>query len=173
MADFFEGYYNAVVAGHEWVRLGKNNTLALQVDVNVRNAQDITAAMTGYIWFSDKTMAPRKRKDGTMGSSMAEQQLRALKYAGDMAAVSDIGETVLLGGNATRVHLKNDTYNDEVRLKISSFVEPLKEGAIQSAKTASKADVKAFFGGHKAGATKAKAGQAKADEADDDSSIPF
>lgn len=171
--DFFDGYYDATVAGHEWVRLGQNNTLALQVDVNVRNAQGIEAAMTGYVWFTDKTMSPRKRKDGTLGSSMAEQSLRALKYSGEMSAVSDIGDAVRLDGNTTRVHLKNEEYRGETHLKITSFVEPLKPGAARSAKPASKADVAQFFGGA-APAPKPESGPPPCDDEEDSlDSIPF
>lgn len=121
MADFYEGYYDAEVLATEWIASGKGS-IGLRVDVDVRNAQGVTQGMTGFIWFTPKTMVPARRNDGSMGRSMAERQLNAIGYKGPLADARRIGTTINLAGNATRVQLKEEAARDgSAQLKIAFF----------------------------------------------------
>lgn len=125
MSDgFYSGYYDARVQSTEWVTSSKKGTVGLRVDIDVHNAQGQTRAMSGYIWFSAKTMAPSKRKDGTLGRSMAERQLNGIGYTGAFANANQIGRTVSLRGNKARVKLVLEEYDGEERLKVNFFCDP-------------------------------------------------
>ena len=188
MSDgFYEGFYDAVVVHHQWMKSSKKQTLGLQVDVDVRNAEGQTKAMTGYIWFSPKTMESKGfRDDGTPHRSMAERALNAIGYEGEFGDARDIGVSVDLRHKEARVRLKNETYNEETRLKISGFYS--KDGGGAGMEPAGRADIDALFSGLGTKEPPVSAGEARLDEApqpaaspapeddldvDDDGDIPF
>lgn len=154
MADFYEGYYPATVLYTDWIHSSRKGTLGLSIAVRVRNAQGAEQDMTGYIWFSEKTMRPQTRRDGTEGRSMVERQLNALGYKGPMEDARTIGRIIDLADNETTVHLKNETYQGDTRLKIAFFVEG------QGNPKATEGDVDDFFdniGGTRDGAQRTEA----------------
>lgn len=166
MADgFFEGYYPATIVATAWV-VAVRGTLGLQVDVDVRNAQGLTHAMSGKIWFTPRTMAsPGEHEGGTPKRSPAMRQLNALGYTGTFVGAQGIGTSIDLRGNEIKVQLKEETYNDVTRLRIAWFCDKDRADGPALAK-ASTDKLASVLGG-----VGAPAGDEEAEEADD--GVPF
>ena len=82
MADFYGGAsYPGIIRGEKWIT-SQRGSMGLQLDVELTNADGVTKCMFGKIWFSEKTMQPRKRKDGTVCRSMAQSALEAVGFEG-------------------------------------------------------------------------------------------
>ena len=120
---FYPGEYSARITGTEWIRSSKKGSLGLTVYVDVQNAEGATWATSGTIWLTPKTVAPGTHKDGTPSRSMAMRQLNSIGFVGTLDETKTIGVEVNLADNPCTVLLKEETYQDETRLKVTMFVD--------------------------------------------------
>lgn len=107
MPNLAEGVYSGTISSTEWFT-ARTGTVGLNIWVDIPMQDGAMERVKGTIWFSAKTTKPRTRKDGSLGSSQVEEQLRNAGYTGSPSDAREIGYSITIEGTPVRVSVKED-----------------------------------------------------------------